>query len=703
MRPGANLWRAVADRWRALGSIIALIFILTIVWSGTYNRWTLAAWKVPVVYGGDALWGMAIAKETGSGEIWPIASKAPKSLGAPFEANWNDYPSIEEGLFAWWGILARAFGLFLGSNLCLYSAHLLAGTSFYLVCRYFHYERFLSMAAAVLFAFSRYAYARGLPHLSLTYYWHIPVGILVISSCLSKQGVMFDRRKVAFGIAVAIIFGVQNVYYTGMFMQLLAGAALYQIALRGKGFSVAAPLALIAVAAATFLVMNCDTFYSLFLLGPNKAVVARHYSGLEVYALKPIELLLPATHRILALQDWLTTTYFSKTSIRGEIGSPYLGVVGILGLGLLLLRTFQAIARQKQSNIPRHFWPILWILAFSVIGGINGILGLRFEYFRGTNRYSIFILAFVLLYLTREITGFVRSWPTAGKASLAAGILLIGLLDQIPATVSSVDIGTIQKQLNDDRAFVETVESRLPPRAMLFELPVVAFPEVPPVNGMADYEEFRPFLLSHSLRFSYGSDKGRPREDWQKEALQGGIPFLVRTLEDYGFSAVWINRRGYEDGATSLLSQFQLVGRDVLAQSSDFFCVGLKPSARPALPPEFDAHWSVPEALGDQRWRWSSGNGTVVLRSADSNPRSVEVTFELGTVKPRHVDVYLGKQKVFSCTLDSDTLRVPVHLQLSLQPGEQDLRFETDPPGEKAGNGDPRQLAFRIDNFKVSY
>ena len=59
-----------------------------------------------------------------------------------------------------------------------------------------------------------------------------------------------------------------------------------------------------------------------------------------------------------------------------------------------------------------------------------------------------------------------------------------------------------------------SISWRLPPGAMVFQLPVMAFPEVAPAHNLGDYEHFRPYLATRALRFSYGMLKGRSRHRW---------------------------------------------------------------------------------------------------------------------------------------------------------------------------------------------
>jgi len=571
--------------------VFALLAIVTIAWCAAYRRWTPQAWATPVAYGGDALGGLVGAKAMARGEILPILPKFPASLGAPFVANWNDYPTTEEGILAWSALLARIFGLFSGLNLTLLSAHLLAAGAFYFVCRYLRYHPLFSLMGAVLFGLSRYAFVRSLSHLTLTFYWHIPLGVLVIAWCLAAAPAVQKRSKVIFSVVVAVVFGAQSPYYSWLFAQFLLLAAAIWF-LRGRRNRALWPLLLAGVVLATFLLMNLDTFYSRYSLGPNPgAIASRSFADLERYALKPIELIIPLSHRIAVVEAWAARTYFQQALFLGETDAPYLGIVGIISLIMLIWRTARSVAKGIAAKVPSEFWSILWICAYSVVGGIGALMGVAgLILFRCSNRYSIVILALLLLFLVREVANLAKRWSFAGKAAVAAVILAVGLFDQLPRFFSAQDVAVARWQVTSDRTLVSAMESRLPARAMLFQLPVVDFPESPPIEQMSDYEEFRPYLHSSRLRFSYGSDKGRPRERWQRESEQLGADALVKTLERYGFAAVLIDKAGYKDSGAALVRSLRNLGRTTtIAESYRFVCIALNPVSPPELPPSSES------------------------------------------------------------------------------------------------------------------
>ena len=680
--------------------VLSLVLILTLVWCAAYHRWTAQAWATPITYTSDALWGMAVAKALASGEIVPVWPKYVSALGAPFGANWNDYPSAEEGVFAWSGLLARIFGVFAGANLLVFSAHVLAAVAFFFVCRHLRYDPIFALAGALVFAFSRYAFSRSLLHATLTYYWHIPLALLVVWWCVAEEALLNSRKRFAGALIIAVLHGMQNPYYSWMFVQLLGLAAVWQLVRRAPSRVVLAPVVLLGVVGLTFLLMNADTFYSRLVNAPAAEVVARNYQGLEFYALKPIELLLPVVHNLDGLHNWARRAYFAQTMLIGEAGSPYLGIVGILALAWLVWTSLKAVARPQVNALPAHFWVILWILLYAVVGGINGIVGLFFELFRGSNRYSIFILAVLLLFLVRQLSRSAAGWPIVARGALATGIVAVALFDQIPPAPSA-GIAPVRAEVMADREIVERIESQLPAGAMIFQLPVAPFPEAGVTGGMGDYEHLRPYLHSRRLRFSYGSVKGRTREAWQKEVESLGVTRGVQRLESYGFSAVWINRSGYPDGGAALAEQLRSLGRNhVLGENADFVCIALNPSPQPTLPPEFASGWHEIETGGENEWRWSSGDAVLVLHNDSAAEKALRVTFELRTGAARKIDVIANGRSRAAFSLEAGG-RAVIDERIVLAQGRNVIRFETDVPGEVPTNGDPRRLAFALWNLRI--
>lgn len=696
---------------RDCGMLVLLVAIVALTWCAHYDLWSQGAWRIPVnyvggrywdmVFTGDASWGMAATKAMKDGEIFPILPKYPKSLGAPFGANWNDWPTFEEAINTWWAFLASCFGLFTGSNIALLSAHLLAAVTFYSVCRHLRYTSLFSLMGAALFALSRYAFWRNLPNLQLTFYWHVPLGLLVAWWCIREESIAKDRRKVLLCIAVAVIHGVQSAYYSGLFMQLLFWATVYCVWRWHSWRRAILPVSLGAVLFATVALMNVDTFYSWLGTGANLAATARGYFDLERYALKPIELFLPLSHSFSAFQQWSDEVYFTRTLIPTEQGSAYLGVVAMLGLILLFLSVAIRIATRNSRRVPPHFWCLCLVLSFSAVGGLNGMVGLfGFRLFRSSNRYSVVVFTVLLLFLVRQLTLMGRKWSVTSRAMLATSLVAVGIYDQVPPRQREVETAARRAWIEDHK-LVAAMEQKLPAGAMIFQLPVHDFPEAYLIGKMDDYEQFRPYLHSRDLRFSYGEMKGRYEARWQKEVQQMGPEAGLKLVEKYGFSAVLIDRNGYDDRGASLLDALASLGRSrVIAQTHDFVCVALNPLRRPILPPVFAEGWYPLQGNYGYYTRGRSGNARLALRNATSVPIPVRLSFRLSALNGTTVDISNEGGMVYQAVTGPDGGAVPVRLTLTLQPGENALRFASRGPADLELR-DATPEAFRLVNLRL--
>jgi hypothetical protein len=83
----------------------------------------------------------------------------------------------------------------------------------------------------------------------------------------------------------------------------------------------------------------------------------------------------------------------------------------------------------------------------------------------------------------------------------------------------------------------------------VFQLPVVWYPEHAPVGAMGDYEEFKPFLLTRTLRFSYGSAHTRRGYRWGKFVEQSSPEEMIARTHAMGFRALLLDSSAYADAA----------------------------------------------------------------------------------------------------------------------------------------------------------
>jgi hypothetical protein len=648
-----------------------LCAFISSVWCLAYGRTTLEAWRTPVPYGGDTVSFLAYLKAARDGHVVPVAQTFVPDLNAPYEANWNDYPRPQKAFFWMAGRIARILGLFATANLLLLIGHVLAGLTLYAVARYLRCRPGWAAAGAVAFAFSPYIFYRGLGHLALSLYWHIPLDLLVLGWCFRRRGLALRSRRFGFALLVAFAVALFNVYYAALFVQFLVLAALAQVA-RGTWRRAGSPLLLSAALLSLFALESLGTLRYPLEHGQNLAAVHRTYGDLERYALKPIELLLPLPGRSLLHHGDFASGYWD--SARGEVGSAYLGLVALLGLAWLFAAPLRALLWRRRTFCHPAHGAVLWILAFSVAGGINGVLGsLGVVLLRGTNRYSIWLAAIALLFLVIRLSR--ATWHRHGPAFAAPALLgLVALADQTPAFVRSRSVAEQTLQIESDRVFASRVEASLPGRPMLFMLPVQGFPEGGSIRDMPDYEHFRPYLHTSRVRYSYGTDKGRPREDWQRRVEALPPAKMIDRLEAYGFSGLVVDRRAYPDGAHSLLAGLAAAGRPVAfgeAGGARVF-VRMVPRAPARLPesaPRLGEGWfGRPQAQG----YWARAQKADWIVDNDSSAdQVVTLSFELTSAKPDTITLSQGGRSI--ATWRPDPTVSVTGLRVVLPPGESRL------------------------------
>ena len=329
-----------------------------------------------------------------------------------------------------------------------------------------------------------------------------------------------------------------------------------------------------------------------------------------------------------------------------------------------------------------------------------GVFG--FELFRSTTRYCIVILAISLLFAARRLTLISRRWQYPWPILAPLAFAVIGLWEMLPPTAGE-DIGITATVVNSDRLFAESMESALPKGGMVFQLPVIDYPEsgTPTVGP---YDHFRPYYYTRDLRYSFGSDKGRPQDAWQ-HVLVGMTPAQqVAALERYGFSGIYVDRVGYPDRGEALLNGYKAAGRTGVIESplKDLYCVVLRPSPNPVLPPPgplFAKGW-YPEQdnPNGERDHLASENGELILTNPGTVPVDTYANFYIASLSPRNVTVQ-GAGAYETWRVDQQHPAKVTNLRLTLAPGENRILFNTDAPPIPQAMG---LLTFDVVNFDLS-
>ena len=659
------------------------MFLIALVWAYSRDRTTPAHWNLPLTYSGDSLLQLSEIKASEEGDYSFMGPLGVSRLGAPYDANWNDYPMQDRLVRTMIQWLAFALGTFPASNLAMMLAHVTAGVSFYLCSRYLRHRWEWAFVGAVLFGLSYFQFWRGIHHMLLSWTYALPMGLLSIWMIGGSNVIRWKDKRGAFVLISSALVGFGNPYYIGMYLQLLGLAWLYRLFKdRQKENLVLGALAT-GVTIGAFLLMNAGVFAFKAKNGAGTEAVVRHYYQAEQFALKPMDLLMPpSTHQVAPLRK-LGEMYASTNKVEGELFSPYLGWVALASLGWMVFELFQRRFRRSGMKVPTHALQVWWVLVYSVVGGLNTMMALGgMQLLRASNRMSLFIFMIALFFCASKMSVWSREKSRKQVMTSAMVILLIGIIDQVPRKQPEAAEHAAAMMAMDEE-FYTAVEEALGGDGALFQLPVVGFPETRPPHLMTDYEHLRPYLHTSGLRFSFGSHKGRERDFWQESITRGAPNIMVAELETMGFKGILLNRRGYSDGGQTVLNALAVLGKQPVGSSRDgnILFIPLVPRGELKAPNMTkDARILMAEGWGfwtcrpDRGIYWVDQHVTANVIGKGLSTGEFELSCLLLSRHEQTIEIRLDGEKIFSRILPQE-VEIPVTIPLMGQTDDAELSF----------------------------
>lgn len=569
--------------------IIAAMLATLLAWTAL-DLWSMR-WDVPLVYSGDALAVGAHFKtviETGWYEWQP-------RLGAPYGQNYHDYPTSDNLHFA----AALALSLFTHNWAVAMNIHFIVGFPLAALTALWFLRRLgvspvIAVAMSVVFAIAPYHFARSEGHLFLAWYFVVPLATALVYD-LATGAPLFGARagarrglghltgRTGVTVAILVLLGSCSVYYSA-FTLILGGIAAVAGFVSRRSWRELGAGAVAAVVLGVVIVVNMlpDLLYRLSH-GANPGALVRTPVESEIYALKLAQLLLPAPGHRFAPFGYLRSQYDAHYPLPSE--SPALGLVAAAGLVALVVYALVAVAtiatRPRPQVTPDTRLATLAFLVivaflFSTVGGLSTLISFVSTSLRAWNRISIVIallgLAAVALLLDRLVKRMRRNALIAHRPAalvtlpLALVLLLVGFWDQAPAASAATRAATIASY-DSDAEFVRALEQATDSGDAILQLPYIAFPESPPVNGVLDSDQLRPFLHSFDLRWSGGGIRGRESVDSLADLTAKDPSALIADSTSLGFVGVVVDTHAYLD--TSPVAEIELLSAGVTITSND--------------------------------------------------------------------------------------------------------------------------------------
>jgi hypothetical protein len=677
--------------------------------------------SVPFNYYGDTIaWVTAVKGAYEDGVFGPFGR-----LSAPFGLDWVDWRVGMPLDFTVMRVLASLVGD-AGRALNLYWILSMVATS---VAATLSFRRLsvtssAAFALGILYGFLPFTFFRNVGHIALVYTL-VPF-VLLIALRVMGQPAALTRRFVALAIVICVLQGLSFAYtsfFSAFFIVVAtAYAAIHRRTLRP--LALGATLLACLVLSATLGMLPSLAYR--WKHGPNDAFAYKMPADAEHYGLKIRHLLTPIPDHPLSmfrtLESLIVAAHFPDEA---ENATSRLGTVASVGfLALLALLVFRIPTPSSDDRLGSAATLVGAAILLSTVGGFGALFSVFVSSdIRGYNRIAVFIGFLALLTVGILLSSLrVRLASSRGRLVfdlLMVVVLLAGIVDQ------SSTVGLISRYDDDaaafarEEAFVRQVEESLPAGAMVFQLPHTSYPVETETTRMGLYDHGRSFLHSRALRWSWGAFTGR-HGDWHREVARLDPPDFLRRIAVAGFSAVWLDRLGYEDGGRRLEEAFQAItGATPLHSHEDRWVVfdidAYRRSIVDAMPHEryesirreilspVQVSWIegcyTEERDAKKRWRWCRPQAALGLANDLDVPRTVILDTTLQGLGERR------KLRIIGASFGDELTLTPVgsayERRLALAPHERVTLRLTSDVGAIPVPGDSRELAFALINFRV--
>lgn len=680
------------------------------------------AWGTPLDFRGDSLLTMsAIQNMIQNG--WYFHTN---HLGFPLGQYLQDFPAPADGLFLLsTKVLSQVFSnpanVF---NFLVLSAFPLNYCGAFVGLRMMRIPAAMTVAGAVMYAMLPYNFLHGPGHVGLLWNFSIPIWVAFLVRQLSDDPILHkwanpfrtqsaDRiviRATIGTLAVGVLAATTGFYYFAFFLVLATPVAVLEV-WRERSLLRSSVALSIATSLVCFgmQILPIVTFQRTY--GRNTSSAARTLSEVATWGLKPLALFTPPRYtRLKFLSHWFGRVWPDSVSAENATALGILIAVTVL---ITIVGSY-VLGKRDELELVKRLSQMLFFCLFLAVpyGGAYLLGGLGFTQVRVWSRIAI-VIGFIGIAIFWELCSQVRSRLNA-RSRRSVGIFtafisllaLLQLVDSVPTT-SATSRNEITHDWASMRRLVRQIDARIGRHARIFQLPLVPFPESPPVNLMTDYEHLKPYLVDPNKFFGYGGVKGRSLP-WA-ERLATDPEIQIEEIRTAGFDALWIDQNGWPSGAdpyeSVLIDHFKL--KPIFGSAHRYVVFDIRSiRVRPAIKErqaelvspittELGSGFWPEETDGHISWHWAGTYGFLHLRNLARREATVEIKFEIELRKtgqltfdrPCRVSP-ANVQNVYSvsCKVQVPITGATIRISSTVGPIDDD---------------DPRDLRFRILNIST--
>lgn len=550
-----------------LKEILCLLFLSLMIQFILVNFGEIK-WYIPLSYSGDTITHLYSIKE--------LVDKDYSRLGWPFYTNSYNYHAVYDCIFrlAVWILSLFTHDIVVIENIVFFAIPIVSSLVCYIVTVHLISSQYISMGIALVYGFCPYMQWRLTVHPSLAALECIPLVFLLIfwlyeDADFNKTGRRWHRYG-RNGIALLLTWLIANngmVYYP-FFACFLILITTICIGCRKHSCKAAIPGFLTICEIAGWLAIG----FIPTLIGAINGVgnvaangAARNASRASIYGLDIKSLLLPpGGWGIPKLKD----TYDLLLNSSNENQYAYLGILGIAGFFILLLfilinRHDNKIYAINRLNLLSKL--LLAMLLLATTNGLGVLVAVFIPFISCYNRISPFILFACLLGIGIFMDSFYQKITVHWKKNLFIIVtsILFGLCLWEQCTVyfevNTEKQNAIESEFREDKSFFGLIEGLEDKGSIVFMLPYMKSFENGSIGSMFDYDHYKGYLHTNSIRWSYGAISGTPNDQWYFDTSTLSPDKLVIELVDKGISGVYVNLEGYSNEAgTELIDRLQI-------------------------------------------------------------------------------------------------------------------------------------------------
>jgi phosphoglycerol transferase len=641
-------------------------------------------------------------------------------IGAPFGADLRDFPmniTLDSALM--WVLSRFTANPALIVNLdWIIAIAVTAALAAYALMR-LDFSLSIAASSGAIFAFLPYQYFRSTLHLHSLYY---AIPLVALAAIQVVRGKWTNFRDVpAYAWLGSVVAGLTYAYtaFFAVFILLAAGVLGF---LRRR--SVGAPLfaaALAATVCATALVDLSPSLRFWASNGGNAHMVFKSPAETELYGLKFRYLITPVPDHPLPLfraaEARLAEAKYPLDPNENEWGR--LGTFGSIGFLYLLVFAVGAVVSQRFGKMqmadllgPCAGLTLLCVL-LATVGGFSDFFSVFLSpEIRCYARIFPFIGFFSVTATATLLRPLERLTPAFRIAALTAIAVLAGYDQAVPSRAQNHTEAVYQR----DGDFVRQVETVLPSNSAVFQLPYTDFPNEIPLGKAFVNDSLRPYLHSSKYRWSWPAVAGTTSAEWNRMAAALPVPEMLRSISQRGFLGLWLDKNGYDPGASPEKAIAQELGTAPrLSQDGRFaffdlraFAASLQKveavmpaSERLARNPVqvlFERGFYYEERGGGHVWHWSLRRGRITLVNPLDVARNITLSMHLQTAdgKPHFIQMSSesGIDRADVRTTYSRAVDIPPSRPISL-----DLICDC-PAVRPAGGG--RTIYFSVSDMRVT-